>query len=277
MDGRALARRLRASLRDDVATFVDAHGIAPRLLAFGSAADTVADTYLTLKLDAARNAGVRLDPVLLPVGCDTAGAVERVMRAAGDDAVHGIFVQYPLPGIDARACFDVIPVSKDIDGASAESLRRLRAGAAAYPAASAAAIVALLEHGDVALADARVFIARGAAAIAEPLAILLARAGADVVRTSAGAGDVALRAALANAAVSIFPAGVPAAVQPEWLPDGAVVVDGGYFGRRRAGDDVLAAAAPRLAAYVPSRGGVGPVTVEMLLGNTLDAARAQVA
>lgn len=274
LDGRSLARRMRAELREDVAAYTDAHGRVPCMVAIGSAADPAADTYFTLKLDAARAADIRLVPVLLPVGATTADAVARVQRAAEDPAVHGIFVQYPLPGIDARACNAAIPVGKDIDGANPESLVRLQAGDDVFPAASAVAITALLEDGGIELHDRRVFVGRGGAAIAEPLVVLLERAGAQVARVPARAGEHAVREALQASDVAIFPAGLPVDLPADWLPDGGVVVDGAYFGRRRAGDAVLRNALPRLAAWVPGRGGVGPVTVAVLLRHTLVAARA---
>ncbi len=273
IDGRALARRMRDALRDDVATCIADSGATPCMVAVGSAADAAAETYVTLKLDAARNVGIRFVPVLLSPDATTEDAVREVRRAADDDAVHGIFVQYPLPGIDARECNAAIPVGKDIDGANPETLERLRTGEDVFPAASAVAIMALLEDGGVELAERRVFVGSGAAAIGEPLVVLLERAGADVARVRAAAGPDALRDAVSAADVAIFPAGIPHVLEPGWLPDGGVVVDGGYFGRRRS-DDVLRAALPRLAAYVPARGGVGPVTVDVLLRHTLVAARA---
>lgn len=273
LDGRSLARRMRTALRDDVAAYTEKHGAPPCMVAIGSAADPAAETYFTLKLDAARNVGIRFEPMLLPADADTADAASVVRSAADDVGVHGIFVQYPLPRIDARACNAEIPVAKDIDGANPESLARLRAGEDVFPAASAVAIMALLEEGGVNMIERRAFVGTGAPAIAEPLVVLLERAGAHVARASASAGADALRDGLAAADVVIFPAGVPHTLEAEWLPDGAVVVDGGYFGRRRA-DDVLRAAAPRLSAWVPARGGVGPVTVDVLLRHTFVAASA---
>lgn len=271
IDGRALARRMRNALRDDVAACIADSGAIPCMVAIGSAADAAAETYVTLKLDAARNVGIRFVPVLLSPDATTEDAVREVRRAADDDAVHGIFVQYPLPRIDARACNAAIPVGKDIDGANPETLERLRTGEDVFPAASAVAIMALLEDGGVELAGRRVFVGTGAAAIGEPLVVLLERAGAEVTRVRAAAGKDALRNALASAEVAIFPAGIPQAVEPDWLPVGGVVVDGGYFGARRSGE-VLQAALARLSAYVPARGGVGPVTVDVLLRHTLRAA-----
>lgn len=268
---------MRAALRDEVAAFTARRGVPPCLVAIGSGAAPAADTWLTLKLDAARNAGIRLDPMMLPAGSTTADAIACVHRAADEADVHGVFVQYPLPGIDARAVFDAVPVHKDVDGASTEALRRLRSGAEAFVPASAAAVMALLDDADIALAGTRVFVGRGAAAIADPLVLLLERAGCVVERVEAGAGQDALRAALAPARIVIFPAGIPPEIRPQWLPDGAVVVDAGYFHSQRNGEMVLAEAAPRLSAYVPGRGGVGPVTVEFLLRHTLDAAQGRVA
>ncbi len=273
LDGRSLARRMRADLREDVAAFSDEHGVVPCMVAIGSAADPAAETYLTLKLDAARAAGIRLVPVVLPVGATTADAVMRVQRAAADAGVHGIFVQYPLPGIDARACNAAIPVAKDVDGANPESLARLQAGEDVFPAASAVAITAILEDGGIELHDRHVFVGRGGAAIAEPLVVMLERAGAHVVRVPAPAGEQAVREALRASDIAIFPAGLPADLPADWLPEGGVVVDGAYFGRRRTGDAILRAALPRLAAWVPARGGIGPVTVAVLLRHTLAAAR----
>lgn len=274
LDGRTLARRMRAALRDRVAAYTDEYDAAPCMLAIGSAADPVAENWFTLKLDAARSVGIRLRPVLLRTDATTEDAVRAVRSGAADGEVHGIFVQYPLPRIDARACNAEIPVAKDIDGANPESLARLRAGEDVFPAASAVAIMALLEEGAVELTGRPVFLGYGGAAIAESLVVLLERAGADVRRSSASAGPDALRSAMAACDVLIFPAGLPHVMAPDWLPDGSVVVDGGYFGPRGRGEEILRTAAPRLSAYVPSRGGVGPVTVSTLLGHTLAAASA---
>lgn len=273
IDGRALARRMRNELRDDVATYTAERGAPPCMVAIGSAADPAAETYVTLKLDAARNVGIRFDPVLLAADAKTDDAVRAVRRAADDSATHGIFVQYPLPGIDAKACNAEIPVAKDIDCANPETLERLRAGEDVFPAASAVAIMALLEDGGIDVVGRRVFVGAGGPAIGEPLIVLLERAGAEVVRIRASDGRDMLRDALGSSSIAVFPAGIPRGLDPDWLPEGGVVVDGGYFGARRS-DEVLNAALPRLAAYVPSRGGVGPVTVDVLLRHTLEAARA---
>ena len=269
---------MRAALRDEVAAYTARCGAPPCLVALGSAAAPAADTWLTLKLDAARNAGIRLEPVLLPAASTTAAAIASVHRAGDDPSVHGVFVQYPLPGIDVQAVFDAIPVHKDVDGASTEALRRLRSGAEAFVPASAAAVMALLRDAAVDLGGTRAFVGRGASAIADPLVLLLERAGSVVERVEEGSGPEAVRAALQPARIVIFPAGISPEIQPQWLPADAVVVDAGYFGGGRAGGEaVLAEAAPRLSAYVPGRGGVGPVTVEFLLRHTLEAAQGRLA
>ena len=173
-------------------------------------------------------------------------------------------MQYPLPGIDMHACCETIPSLKDVDGASNASRERLRRGLPAFVPATVAAILAVLEHAGVALAGVDTVIAPGDPKIAEPLGLLLERAGARVSE-STDFGD---------AAVVVFPDGVNPWTPARALPQGAFVIDAGYT-TSGTGSAVLEEAASRLRAFVPARGGIGPVVVEMLMRNTLRAAEAQ--
>lgn len=260
---------LRERVRAGVAALIARAGTAPRLFALGSAADPAAERYLALKADAARDVGIEIDVALLPRAASTDDALAMLDGAARDGAVHGIFVQYPLPGIDVAACCETIPSLKDVDGVSSASRERLRGGLPAFMPATAAAILELAGAACPELSGARSVIVGGDELVAMPLALALVRAGANVTRAASHETD-----ALAGARLIVFPAGMSPAITAASLPDGAVVVDAGYTADPR-GAAVLRQAAPRLRAYVPPRGGVGPVVVEMLLQNTLRAAESR--
>lgn len=268
IDGHAHARVLRERARAGVAALIARGGTPPRLFALGSAADPVAERYLALKTEAARDAGITIDVVLLPRGASTDDALALLDTAALDAAVHAIFVQYPLPGIDVDACYETIPSLKDVDGVSSASRDRLSRGLPAFMPATAAAILELVSVVGLDLNGAPTVIVDGDEGIAMPLVLALTRAGADAVRTES---DVE---ALRDAQLIVFPGGVPAGVTAAALPDDAVVVDAGYTAEPR-GTSILEEAGPRLRAWVSPRGGVGPVVVELLLLATLRAAESQ--
>lgn len=262
---------LRERARTGVAELTARAGSAPRLFALGSAADAAAERYLALKTEAARDVGIAIETVLLPRGATTDDALALLDTATLDAAVHAIFVQYPLPGIDMAACAETIPSLKDVDGVSSASRERLTRGLPAFMPATAAAVLELAGVAGLDFAGTRAVIVDGDALIADPLAQALTHAGAEVLRIiSAQAHD-----AMAGADLIVFLDGIGPDFPAAGLPDGAIVVDAGYT-REPAGMAALEDAAPRLRAWVAPRGGVGPVVVELLLLATLRAAESQV-
>ena len=260
---------LRERARTGVADLTARAGSAPRLFALGSAADAAAERYFALKAEAARDVGITIETVLLPSGATTDDALALLDTATLDAAVHAIFVQYPLPGIDMHACSETIPSLKDVDGVSSASRERLTRGLPAFMPATAAAVLELVGVAGLDFAGARGVVVDGDALVADPLALALSRAGAEVTRISAQAHD-----AMAAADLIVFLDGIGPDFPGAALPDGAIVVDAGYTGEP-AGMAVLEEVAPRLRAWVAPRGGVGPVVVELLLLATLRAAESQ--
>lgn len=290
LDGRAEARRLRAEVRARLARHRARNARLPVPTLGLVAADVHPGTrrFVALKERAFHEAGLAVAARVLPAEADTGAVLEAVVDHARDAGVHGLFLQYPLPReVDARRCFDAIPVAMDVDGSSGEARRLLAEGREIYAPATPLAVVRLLEragarHTNEGAADGpgggpaitTVTLVAGDPGVAEPLAVLLGRRGVGVRMVDRD--DPHLGRVVGGAGVLVTCAGRAGAVDGRWVPDGSVVVDAGYHHRGGRGDLDPEPDPGRLAAYVPARGGVGPLTVALLAAHTLDACLRQV-
>ncbi len=243
--------------------------------------DVASARYVALKHDAAERVGLSVRAVHLPASVSQDGLEEELLSLSTDPSVHGILLQLPLPeGLDELAAASRIDPGKDVDGMTSTSLGRLVQGAPGIRPCTAAGILDLLGRHGVQLARRRAVIAGRGPLVALPLALMLSapegaggKGCAAVTVVDPGCGDVAEACRAADLVVS--DAGRPHWVRAEWVKPGATVVDVGvsFVGGKLTGD-----VDPRVAevagALVPNPGGAGPMTVALLLRNTVDAARA---
>ncbi|HZD04187.1 MAG TPA: bifunctional 5,10-methylenetetrahydrofolate dehydrogenase/5,10-methenyltetrahydrofolate cyclohydrolase, partial [Longimicrobiales bacterium] len=266
LDGRELARRLRR----DVAARLEAmasQGVALPVPTLGLVAVDVhpgTRRFVALKERAFHGAGLEVRTRILPSDADTGAVTDALAGLAADPAIHGLFLQYPLPStVDVRACVAAIPLAKDVDasGPAAEAL--LREGRPRHVPGTPAAILRLLDASGADLIARGVTLVAVEGAVGEGTAALLRHRGVPVRVVRPDAPDVA--AAVGEASVLVTSAGRPGAVSGRWIGDGAVVVDAGYHHPGGAGDIVPAPDSARLDAWAPPRGGVGPLTVAQLM------------
>ncbi|MGB2850337.1 MAG: tetrahydrofolate dehydrogenase/cyclohydrolase catalytic domain-containing protein [Solirubrobacterales bacterium] len=292
IDGKAVAAQLRARVADVVAAGVAAGGRAPGLATVLVGEDPASHVYVANKRKACEEAGIRSihHQLETDVGADELRGLVR--RLDADDDVDGILVQMPLPeGHEADAVLSEISPHKDVDGLTPTNAGLLAQGkiglaealelegsepAAGLVACTPSGVMELLRVGDVDLEGAEAVIVGRSTLVGRPLASLLLAANATVTIAHSRTADLA--ATCRRADLLIAAVGVPELIRGDWVKAGATVIDVGINRTESGliGDVEFAAAAARASVITPVPGGVGPMTIAMLLANTVRAARANV-
>jgi methylenetetrahydrofolate dehydrogenase (NADP+)/methenyltetrahydrofolate cyclohydrolase len=270
LDGRALAERVQADLAERVAALEGPPGLAVILVGD----DPASRVYVRRKGVVAHQLGLVHRQIDLPAHTSEHELVAVVRQLNADPAIHGILVQLPLPrGLDASVVLDAIDPSKDVDGISAANLGLLVQGRPGLVACTPKGCLRLLVDAGVPLAGRRAVVVGRSTIVGRPLALLLEQANATV--TVAHSRTVDLGAVLREADVVVAAVGRPGLVRGEHLRPGAVVVDVGInrtADGKLVGDVDFASAAEVASAITPVPGGVGPMTIAMLMENTVEAA-----
>ncbi len=299
LDGKALAARMRRRTVEEVSRFVAEGHRPPRLSVILAGDDPASRVYVRSKEKACVEAGIAAEVHALPARTAEADLVRLVDRLNRDAEVDGILVQMPLPpGVRAHAVFEAVDPLKDVDGFHPENAGLLWSGRPRFAPCTPAGIVALLESAGIEIAGRRAVIIGRSEIVGRPLSALLLHRHATVTICHSRTRD--LPAVAAEAEILVAALGRPAFVTGKFIRPGATVIDVGINQVRDEeqarslfdGDpdrieqvrtrghtlvgDVHPAEARRIAgAVTPVPGGVGPLTVASLLGNTLLAARAR--
>ena len=283
LSGRELAAEIRAATAARAAELTAA-GRPPRLAVVTATADEASAWYVRLLVRTAVKAGIACDVTdLVPAeparpesqAATVAGIREALTALSEDPLVHGILLQTPLPeGARLAGLADLIDPAKDVDGANPVSLGRLMTGLPAFAPATAEAVLALLDHFEVALSGRRAVVVGRSAVVGKPVAqLLLAR---DATVTVCHSRTVDLATVTSTAEVLVVAAGRPGLVGRGFVGPGAVVVDVGTNATADGGlaGDVDTAVAEVAGALSPVPGGVGPVTTALLLRHVVSATSA---
>ncbi|MCW5891836.1 MAG: bifunctional methylenetetrahydrofolate dehydrogenase/methenyltetrahydrofolate cyclohydrolase FolD [bacterium] len=273
IDGKAVAAEVRSGIREQVARLV-AGGIQPGLATVLVGDDPASGVYVGMKQKACVEVGMRSIGHRL-AATTTQDELARLVRALGDDpAVHGILVQLPLPAhLDAQAVLDLIPPGKDVDGLHPVNQGLLMAGRPGPRPCTPLGVMRLLETTGVSLRGAQAVVVGRSVLVGKPMAMLLLEQHATVTICHSRTRDLAVE--IGRADVVIAAAGQTGLVRGAWIRPGAVVIDVGTNrgpDGKLCGDVEFAPAAERAAYITPVPGGVGPMTVAMLLANTVTAA-----
>jgi methylenetetrahydrofolate dehydrogenase (NADP+)/methenyltetrahydrofolate cyclohydrolase len=272
LSGKELAANIRAATTT-MAAGLTAEGTQPRLAVVTATADESSAWYVRSIANAAAKTGIECEVVDLGPDADRDDIIDALTARSADPAVHGVMLQTPLPGgarlADLAAAIDP---AKDIDGANPASLGRLDAGLTAFAPATAAAVMALLDHYDVALAGRRAVVVGRSVVVGKPVAQLLLAQDATVTICHSRTPD--LGAITRQADVLVVAAGRKALVGPEQVAPGTTVID---VGTNATADGLVGDVSPAVAdidgvALTPVPGGVGPVTTALLLRHVVTAA-----
>jgi methylenetetrahydrofolate dehydrogenase (NADP+) / methenyltetrahydrofolate cyclohydrolase len=276
IDGKAIAQQVRAEVADDVAAWVQAGHPAPGLATVLVGDDPASAVYVGGKQRASAEVGIEGFDHRLPA--DAAhDEVERVLRELNDDPrVSGILLQLPTPPqVDGPALTEIIDPAKDVDGLTPVSAGLLAKGRPGLRPATPQGVIELLRRHDVELEGAEAVVVGRSDLVGKPLSALLLAENATVTVCHSRTRD--LGAVCRRADVLVAAVGRAHLVQGDWVKEDAVVIDVGT-NRTDAGltgDVDFEAASQRARLITPVPGGVGPMTIAMLLRNTLQAARAQ--
>ena len=268
MDGKALAARIRAEVAAEVVALPPI-GLATVLVGD----DPASDVYIRLKHKASEEVGIGSRDVRLAASTTEEDVLACVRELNADDAVDGILVQLPLPdGLDEAAVIAAIDPVKDVDGLHPFNAGQLLLGRPTFVGATPLGVLALLDEYAVELAGASAVVLGRSDIVGKPAALLLLQRHATVTICHSRTRELA--AEVGRADVVVAAVGVPGLVRGEWIKEGATVVDVGIT-RTDEGlvGDVAPDATERAGLLTPVPGGVGPMTIAMLLRNAVRAAR----
>jgi len=268
MDGKALAERFRSEVAEDVRGLGEL-GLATILVGD----DPASATYIRLKHKAAGEVGIRSNDIRLPADATEDEVLERIAALNADDGTDGILVQLPLPGhLDEARVVAAVDPAKDVDGIHPVNAGLLYLGRPALVPATPVGVLALLDEYDIRLEGANAVVVGRSAIVGEPVAHLLLQRHATVTICHSRTLDLARETLEAD--VLVVAAGRPSLVTADMVQRGATVIDVG-MNRTDEGlfGDVDPSAMEIAGHMTPVPGGVGPMTIACLLGNTVRAAR----
>lgn len=261
-------------------------GVSPKLALVSVGEDPASQVYLRKKGEACAEAGIEVQRVSIAAGTPTAAVVERVRQLGTDPSVHGILVQLPLaPPAEGQAVLEAIPPFKDVDGFHPENAGRLALGLPGFIPATPFGVLRLLQHHAIELAGKHAVVLGRSHIVGRPMATLLSSKGCDMTVTIGhSASGPTLKALARQADLLVAAVGRQHMVTADWVKPGAVVVDVGMHrmappaggGKSRLTGDVEFETVRHVAsAITPVPGGVGPMTVAMVVLNTVLAAERQ--
>lgn len=277
LDGKALAQRSEADFSARVAQLRVANQNQPPILATILVGDDAASaTYVRMKQSACRRVGMASIAVEMSRATTTDALLAKIAELNANPDCHGILLQHPVPAqIDERRCFDAIAPAKDVDGVTCLGFGRMALGGRAYGAATPQGIMRILLAYQIPLAGKHAVVVGRSPILGRPMAMMLLNANATVTICHSHTRD--LPALVKTADIVVGAVGKPEFIKADWIRDGAVVIDAGFHPGGHpggVGDIELGAVIRRVAAYTPVPGGVGPMTINTLILQTLEAAEA---
>jgi methylenetetrahydrofolate dehydrogenase (NADP+)/methenyltetrahydrofolate cyclohydrolase len=273
IDGKSVAAAVRSEVRERVARLA-ARGVVPGLATVLVGDDPASHLYVGNKEKACQEVGIRSFGHRLPASVGQGELLALVRELGRRTDVHGILVQLPLPAsLDPRQVLETLPPDKDVDGLHPVSQGRLLAGEPGLRPCTPLGVMRLLDETRVTLKGARAVVVGRSVLVGKPVALLLLERHATVTMCHSRTAD--LGAEVARADVVVAATGQAGLVRGAWIQPGAVVIDVGINrgpDGKLCGDVEFAAARERASFITPVPGGVGPMTVAMLLANTVSAA-----
>ncbi|BBA69405.1 bifunctional methylenetetrahydrofolate dehydrogenase/methenyltetrahydrofolate cyclohydrolase FolD [Geobacter sulfurreducens] len=274
IDGKAIAEKIRADLAAQVKE-LQSRGITPGLATVLVGSDPASEVYVRMKGDACNKLGMHSVKITRPAETTEEELLALINELNNDPAIHGILVQLPLPPqINADRVLEAISPAKDVDGFHPYNVGRLVTGKPTFQPCTPYGVMVMLQEAGVDLAGKEVVVVGRSNIVGKPVALMCLQRNATVTICHSKTRDLPGRVRAAD--VVIAAVGVPEMIKGDWIKEGAVVIDVGVnrVGEKKlVGDVEFAAAVERASAITPVPGGVGPMTITMLLHNTLEAAK----
>ena len=271
LDGKALAQLAEEDIKANV-TKLKENNITPTLATILVGVDPASATYVKMKQNACARLGMDSIAVELSKDTTTQELLDAIEKLNNDKSVHGILLQHPVPSqINERQCFDAINVEKDVDGVTCLGFGQMTMGEEAFGSCTPAGIMRILEHYKIEISGKNAVVVGRSPILGKPMAMMLLNKNATV--TICHSRTANLQEHIQNADILVGAVGVPRLIQKDWIKNEAVVIDAGYHPAEKCGDIDLREIDSIASAYTPVPGGVGPMTINTLILNTLLAAQ----
>lgn len=275
IDGTAVSKKLLAETAERAAAFTEKAGRAPCLATVLVGNDPASETYVKMKRNRSRKNGITSRKVELPDTTTTEELVAVITDLSNDNTVDGILLQHPVPDqIDERAAFEAIAPGKDVDGVTMASFAAMAFGLPGFDSCTPGGIMRLLDAYDVDLSGKHAVVVGRSPILGKPVGMLLLNRNATVTYCHSRTTDLADQVARADVVVAAV--GKAELIKGAWIKPGAVVIDAGY-NPGNVGDVEQTAAAEQASLITPVPGGVGPMTIAVLLAQTVAGAEASLA
>ncbi len=269
LDGNVVANAVKDDLKGRISALKEKE-VTPCLATILVGDDPSSATYVRMKGNACAKLGIESRKIHLKKETTTEELLETINRLNKDKDVHGILLQHPVPSqIDERQAFEAIDIEKDVDGVTSFGYGQTALGFGKYPSCTPAAIMKIMEHYEVEVSGKHAVVVGRSPILGKPVSALLLNEDATV--TTCHSRTVNVESYVRQADIVIAAVGKPNFIQGDWIKPGAVILDAGY-NKGNIGDVDYEACIEKASAITPVPGGVGPVTISMLLKHTVDSA-----
>ena len=269
LDGKSLSQSTEQELAERVLTIKNQKGFVPILATILVGSDPASGTYVKMKGNACERVGMKSLKVELDENTTTDELLLKIDELNSNPEVHGILLQHPVPSqINERLCFDAIDTRKDVDGVTSLGFGKMAMGEPAFGSCTPQGIMRLLEEYNIEISGKHAVVVGRSPILGKPMAMMLLNKHATV--TICHSRTKNLKEHVLKADIVVGAVGIPKFIQSDWVKDGAVIIDAGYH-PEKCGDIDLEPLIDRCSAYTPVPGGVGPMTINTLILQTVEA------
>ena len=269
LDGKILAQSTEKELAERVLKINNEKGFVPILATILVGSDPASGTYVKMKGNACERVGMKSLKVELNETTTTEELLIKIGELNDNPEVHGILLQHPVPDqIDERLCFDAIDIAKDVDGVTSLGFGKMAMNEPAFGSCTPQGIMRLLEHHEIEISGKHAVVVGRSPILGKPMALMLLNKHATV--TICHSRTKNLEEHVLSADIVVGAVGIPKFIQSKWVKNGAVVIDAGYH-PEKCGDIDLEPLIDSCSAYTPVPGGVGPMTINTLILQTVEA------
>jgi len=269
LDGKTLAQSTEKELAERVLKINNEKGFVPILATILVGSDPASGTYVKMKGNACERVGMKSLKVELNEKTTTEELLLKIAELNDNPEVHGILLQHPVPDqIDERLCFDAIDIAKDVDGVTSLGFGKMAMNEPAFGSCTPQGIMRLLEHYEIEISGKNAVVVGRSPILGKPMAMMLLNKNATV--TICHSRTENLKEHVLSADIVVGAVGIPKFIQSDWVKDGAIIIDAGYH-PEKCGDIDLEPLIDRCSAYTPVPGGVGPMTINTLILQTVEA------
>ena len=272
LDGKKLSAISEDAIKNRVDDLVK-KGVKPTLATILVGNDPASETYVKMKRNTCTRVGMESIAVELPESTTTDELLNTIYKLNDDKNVHGILLQHPVPSqIDERLCFDAIDIKKDVDGVTCLGFGNMSMGINAFGSCTPAGIIRLIEHYKLDVKGLNAVVVGRSPILGKPMAMMLLNLHATVTICHSRTQNI--ETIIKNADLIVGAVGIPKFIKSDWIKNNAIVIDAGYH-PEKCGDIDLDGIEDIASAYTPVPGGVGPMTINTLILQTLQSAEKQ--